>query len=737
MTADQIELTFKNALNLLLNGKLKQSFDKTYLLADEYQHGEVYDRFNELKQNYRYMLQYFVSGVDDPDRKTIYNKLISKLIVLNTQLREELLMRNSTAYEFIQKRYFPHKLHFSSNSDLFDSLAAYHKKTSILKSDIANHEAELQRLRRNFEPLLPDLFQIFWLSTHLDARDASLFHEIMKPDYPGVAEKNLIISALTFNIWRMFDEDKIMLLLDSCQHNDIQVRQRALTGLLFILAKYNAYLPYFPAIRNRLVLLSDDTHITEQLKNIIILIIGTADTDKITRRMKEEILPEVMKISPMIKDRMEAENLMKSEEWEEENPEWSEMLEKSGVADKLKELTDLQMEGADVYMSTFSLLKNFQFFNETAHWFLPFDPEFSAVHELFSNSDPSVLSAFLGNSAICNSDKYSFCLSVLQMPSAQRNMMNRSFKAEAEQMEEIAKDEKLLNPDATARNIARQYIQDLYRFFRIHPQNADFQDMFDFSLRLHEGIFFDLLCSNSDLKMHVAAYYFNKSHYPEAIALYLELIEEQEPLAANYQKLGFAYQRQSMLQDALDAYLKADMIQPDDVWTVKKIAFCYRIAGDYEKSLEHYRHVNFLQPGSQHIQLQMANCLIALDRHKEALQIYAELEKVNPDDRKIWQATYWCAFVAGNIHQAEYYIDKILNDTAGANDYLNAGHVALCLKKPKQAIDYYRTSLLLFENNMEVLMDQISSDKPHILRNGVKAADLSLLMDELLYLEES
>ena len=32
----------------------------------------------------------------------------------------------------------------------------------------------------------------------------------------------------------------------------------------------------------------------------------------------------------------------------EENPEWQEMLDKSGITDKLKELTDLQMEGADV-----------------------------------------------------------------------------------------------------------------------------------------------------------------------------------------------------------------------------------------------------------------------------------------------------------------------------------------------------------------------------------------------------
>ena len=32
----------------------------------------------------------------------------------------------------------------------------------------------------------------------------------------------------------------------------------------------------------------------------------------------------------------------------DKNPEWQEILEQSGIADKLKELNDLQLEGADV-----------------------------------------------------------------------------------------------------------------------------------------------------------------------------------------------------------------------------------------------------------------------------------------------------------------------------------------------------------------------------------------------------
>ena len=76
--------------------------------------------------------------------------------------------------------------------------------------------------------------------------------------------------------------------------------------------------------------------------------------------MNEELLPEMMKLGPSLYKKIRQEDLMNDINALEENPEWQEMLDKSGITDKLKELTDLQMEGADVFMSTFSHLKRFK-----------------------------------------------------------------------------------------------------------------------------------------------------------------------------------------------------------------------------------------------------------------------------------------------------------------------------------------------------------------------------------------
>ncbi len=733
MNSSQIHTTFKLALNFLSAGKLKYAFDKTRILIDELQWGEFNDRFDDLKLNYKLLLQYYVNGTEDPERKIVYNKIKAKLFVLLSDLREELLLRNSSNFEYTQKRYFPHKQHFSTLSGLFDSLNYFHTQTEIYNESGNIPVSELKNLRSNYEKLLPELFSVFWLSSHYNADEKSLFQQIMDKKYPGLPEKSLTVSALTLNLWRMFDDQKLMLLFDCCQSENQQVKQRALTGLCFVLAKYNRFIPNFPAVRNRLVLIADDNQYQENFRNIIIQIIATLETEKISKKLREEILPEIMKISPLLKDKMDAENLLKSDEWEEGNPEWQDLLAESGISDKLKELTELQMEGADVYMSTFAMLKSFPFFDELSNWFLPFDTGFSAINELFESEDKSILSAFVGNNIMCNSDKFSFCLSVMQMPEKQRNNLKFSFKEESEQLKEIANDEALLTPGYNAKNISKQYIQDLFRFFKLHPQHAEFSDMFASSLFMHKSYLFDILSSNSDLKSSIAEYYFLKGHYNEAIELFTELITESEPTAALYQKTGFSYQQTSQIANALDAYLKADLIHPDDLWTIRKIALCYRLSGNYAKALEYYQHADFLKPDQLNTAMHIGQCLIQLGKYKEALNVYYKLDAENEGNVKIMRSISWCAFISCNLTQASYYSKKLIENSPEAQDYINAGHIAWCQKRRSDAIDFYQSGFIFLDNNLDKFVSILNEDKKYLLLNGIGEDEYLLLLDEFLF----
>lgn len=732
MNASQIHVTYKSVLNYLAQGQLKNAFESTKLLVVELQLGEYSDRLEDLQRNYRYLLQYYISGVEDPQRKTVYNKLISKLFVLSSELREELLLRNSNNFEFTQKRYFPHRRKYSTANDLINALNYFHTQSALVKSAEDNHELELKRLRANYEAILPELFNLFWLSSTYRTDEKNVFLKVINVDYPGWLEKSLLVSALTLNLWRMFDESKLMMLFDCCQLADQTVKQRALVGLCFILAKYNRFLPFYPAVRNRLVLLADNNHTVENFLSIIILIIGTAETDKISKKMQEEILPEMMKISPLLKDKMDADSLLNAEEWGEENPAWQEILEKSGVSDKLQELSELQLEGADVYMSTFSMLKSFPFFSEFTHWFLPFDAQYTAVTELFKSDEKTVLSSFVNSVVMCNSDKYSFCLSILQMPESQRGMLKQSFKLEAEQLEEMSKEESILTPDVVSKNISKQYIQDLFRFFKLYPQRSAFTDMFSMSLLMHKSFLFDILSSSRDFKQSVAEYYFSKNHHHQALELFDDIQTETQSTAALYQKIGYSYQQTSQLSKALDAYTKADIIQPDDVWTVRKIALCYRLSGRFENALEYYQHVDFLRPNQPAVLLQIGHCYLELGKYKEALNVYFKLDAENGENVKVWRAIVWCAFVSNNIQQADYYSKKILENNPSAQDYLNAGHVAWCQHRLTDVIEYYRKSIESHDNKLESFLEKFNEDVPQLISNGIDADEIPLMLDSLL-----
>lgn len=734
MNSTQIHITFKAVINYLNEGKIKNALDNTALLVAELQIGVFNDSLSELNTNYRLMLEYYVAGANDPQRKIMYNKLIARNYTLITELREELLLRNSTNFEYTQKRFFPYRRLFDTANDLFDSLNYYHSQSKIEDEFKTSDSGAKAKLRQNFEINLSELFALFWLTTHFDQTEKNVFRQLMDKSYPGIAEKSLVVSALTLNLWRMFDEQKLMMLFDSIENSPVQVSQRAMVGLCFVLARHNKFLPFFPTVRNRLVLLADNQHYQENFRNIIIQIIATLETDKITKKLREEILPEMMKISPALKDKLEAEKLLKSDEWEERNPEWQELLEESGVYDKIKELTDLQLEGADVYMSTFSMLKSFAFFNEISHWFLPFDSRFTDVNQLFTDAENSIVHAFTDNSIMCNSDKFSFCLSMLQMPEAQRNMIKNSFKAESEQLREISSEESILQPDLAAKNISKQYVQDLFRFFRLHPHHNDFSDMFSASLLLHKTYLFDILADNSDLKNSIAEYYFLKGHYKQALEVFEELKDESEnPSAAIFQKIGFASQKISQLDRALEAYLMADVIQPDDLWTVRKIALCYRLSGNYEKALSYYQHCNYIQPDHLGIELNISKCLMQLNRHAEALKLLYRLDTANESNLKIMRHLCWCNFVSGNIAKAAYHSQEILNMEPQIQDFINAGHIKLCQKNISEAIKYYSEALKMLENKVDDFTQLFKEDKQYLIANGAEVYELNLIIDALQY----
>lgn len=99
------------------------------------------------------------------------------------------------------------------------------------------------------------------------------------------------------------------------------------------------------------------------------------------------------------------------------------------------------MEGADTYMGTFAQLKSYPFFHQAAHWFYPFNRQTPAIADLFATDEikeKSFLNIMLQSPTFCNSDKYSFCLTLNSLPHSQRNMLTEDLGEHNEMMQETS-----------------------------------------------------------------------------------------------------------------------------------------------------------------------------------------------------------------------------------------------------------------------------------------------------------
>ena len=124
-------------------------------------------------------------------------------------------------------------------------------------------------------------------------------------------------------------------------------------------------------------MLSDDKLFNRRFVAAILGYIQAHETEKITKKLNEEIIPEMMKLSPMIGKKINLDEWIGESGVNEKNPEWQKILDESGLTDKLQEFSELQLKGADVFHSTFSNLKSYPFFNEMCNWSLPFNPRHS------------------------------------------------------------------------------------------------------------------------------------------------------------------------------------------------------------------------------------------------------------------------------------------------------------------------------------------------------------------------
>ena len=711
---------------------LKREMQKFPNLANEGQ------KLLDSESTYRHMLAYLAVGHDDPSRKDMTEQIRETLFSANDAwLRESMLAESSDIYYSTRRLFNLRKESFMSLSGNFKEKLKEDRIDDFEASETSNTMVDYDspKISASQAKAINDVFNYVWTMDNKDASDyKEVEKDILDPEMPEYY-RALLVSAVILGNISYFNPLAYSMLLNISESTDsLMVKARTLVGILLIALLYPHRLSGNLDLKSRLMISSEDEELKGNFNDILLRIIKTYDTARIDSKMRNEVIPGLMKIKPEIIDKMrnmasDSENFLS-----DANPDWEDFLENSEISKKLQEINDMQLEGADVMVTAFSNLKSFPFFNSISNWFLPFNPRYYEFDALpLEKTDENIA---LLTTVMCDSDLHSFLLSLNSLPEENKSQMLSNMKAQMKEAQEAFDNPLADNAQITLKKYLSHSLQDLYRFFKFFRKNTEFTDPFGspfiaFSIEKVKNLM-GLQSENIQL---AAEFYFKNKYFEESAGMF-ELVDKIQPGNFNiWEKIGFSYDRMRLYSKAVEWYRKADLVNPGNPWLERKLAVALKNAGSLSEALEYYTKALEREPENYHLLLSLAQCLIELGDYAEALKHLFHAQYLKPDKLDVTRAIAWAYLLDGKFDKAnEYYIKIRIHPEAEKTDFLNAAHSLLANGNFKDALKNYRTFVdKTPDRNITNLVIAFRDDAEIIKKLGIKTADLRLIVDKIRY----
>lgn len=681
------------------------------------------ENLNSAESTYRYMLDYLAEGHSDPSRDEVINRLKYQLNHANdTLLRETRLVDNPDIYSSTRRMEVLRNNTFKNKLDNF---------LFSLQEDGKQDSFSISALQGK---ALDELFNYVWTLGFSSPQEyQAISGALDSPELPEYV-KVLIISALTLGNIEYFVPEAYDILLNQLDSSESTlIKARSVVALALISLLHSQRIEGNLDLKSRLILSSGDEDRKKLLKEVFFDIVRTYDTQRIDKKMRDEVIPGLMKIKPEILDKMrnlasDSENFLS-----DANPDWEELIENSDIGDKLREINDLQMEGADVMVTAFSNLKSFSFFNSVSNWFMPFMPgNFEFANLQLDNEEETVDRL---TTVMCDSDLHSFLLSLKNLPETNRSQMLHNIENQMKEAKEAMAGAIGETQEFRLAKKIRHSLQDLYRFFKFFRKKNDFIDPFatPFSAK-HLHPLMKILDIDTDTVRIIAEFYFKNKYYKEAAELF-ELIDQEISDFRLWEKIGYSYDRLRDFEKAVNWYRKAELVNPDNAWLVKKLAIALKNSGNPGDALEYYEKALESEPENFHLIMSAAQCLLHMGEYDKALKHFYHAQYLKPEKLDVLRAIAWAQLLGKNFDKAEENYRKILSSVeVDKTDFLNAAHAALANGDFQNALKLYKEFVTKSENqDTTALVLAFKEDSDLLKKLGIKTSDLRLIVDKIRY----
>lgn len=692
----------------------------TFLMKESLPYPDIQAEARRCKETYEYMLKYFLTGAEDPGREEMLADLKAQLFELADMTDRRRLLPLSADTYFATRRILDYR-----HATMADLLIEYQKETETQKA----------WLTPKIEELLSTIFQNIWTLEIGRAEDLRLARDFaLQMEQTDRMLPMMIVAALYMGLNAWYDHHKLLTLISIYESTLSEVvAARSLTAILLIVSQYRDRVEADRQVKIRLQGLSESLITYRRLREVVRLLLRARDSERISAKMQSELLPGMMNIDPQILRKLQEEADVNPEELLGQNPEWEEMLEKSGMTEKLREFMDLQMEGADVMLLPFSNLKSFPFFGNVANWFLPFNSrlsrfEKSDLKDLLQEDSP-LAEVLHVDRMMCDSDKYSFVFGLESMPSEKRQAFANHIKASSQQLQEMR--ESLPKGSGTPEfdQEADKFVRNIYRFFKLNPKRGEYADPFESFPDFADLPVLGAIIQEEEIVELIATFYFKRGYYQNAVPMLRRLISKQGGDYHLWEKLGYSLERiGGHDKEVLECYAKAELFNPDSKWLNLRLGNVYSRLGNWKLAEEYL--LKSLADTSDPAELRrMASVCTHQQKYDEALKYLYKSEYLVPGDISTLIEISRLEMLEGNFEKALKRVESLPEKDLPVEGILLKGHLEFLRGDYRRAADNYRKVGEIL--GIDKAEGEIREAMSGIVSIGASPQKLDLLIDSL------
>lgn len=681
----------------------------------------MYDNeLDDIEEDYRRMLGYMQMGYTDPERERVYRELLRRMYIFTANLR--------MAYRTQHERLFIDAKHRSQQHSFAHDRIKH--ETDSFVTDIAMLGFEPEDVRTEKEKniyarhqeFMSMLFDDILVSGQWKPADVSFFGQLLLSPVTEQSDASLIISAITLSCISEFDINKFTLLVDIYKKATAEhLRQRALVGWVLSMKDSQYLLDAQRRVIDKADITDADTReIADLQKQMLFCMNAEKDNETIQR----DIMPTLIRNNNL--------NITPDGIIEKDNDPMEDIIAPDAADKRMEEMEnsmrsmmDMQKAGSDIYFGGFAQMKRFPFFYTVSNWFTPFYIKHPDLrHTLGKLENSRVMSALLARGPFCDSDKYSFTLAMAtvidRIPENIREMLGTSDNIMMPGMSSMEQD--------SADYIRRMYLQDLYRFFKLHPQReaitspfSDDRYVLASSPLLKDtplcGLYADL-CS-----------FFHKYHNGKALGMMLEKYEDTDDAGCMLLWAVYESKYRNNPSAAAMRYERVLEIEPDNEHAMSGLARTYIELNNCLRAIELYKLLTAKKPDNKSYLLNSCVAQIKAYLYDEAATTLYRLDYENPDDINVKRLLAWALMGQDKLElSAKEYVKILKHPKHNANDWLNSGYCSWFGGEITQAISYFKKFAESCGNNTSLEREFIN-DMEIIQAHGMSITDIRIMHD--------